>query len=63
MEVFIDIETIPEQPENEVKAEIAKTIEAPATMKKAETIEAWHNGEGRGGHDPDPAGEWPGASA
>jgi len=47
MEVFIDIETIPEQPENEVKAEIAETIQAPATMKKQETIEAWHNGEGK----------------
>jgi len=47
MKTFIDIETIPQQPEAEVKAEIAKTIEAPATMKKAETIADWHNGAGK----------------
>lgn len=47
MNVFIDIETIPAQPEAETKAEIAKTIEAPAQMKKAETIAEWHNGEGK----------------
>ena len=47
MNVFIDIETIPEQPEDAAKLEIAKTIEAPATMKKAETIADWHNGEGK----------------
>jgi len=47
MNVFLDIETIPQQPEEETKAEIAKTIEAPATMKKAETIADWHNGEGK----------------
>ena len=44
---FIDIETLPQQPENEAKALIAETIKAPAAMKKAETIEAWHNGEGK----------------
>jgi hypothetical protein len=44
---FIDIETIPTQPEAETKAEIAKTIEAPATMKKADTIADWHNGAGK----------------
>ena len=42
--IFIDIETIPEQPEEAVKARIAETIKAPATMKKAETIAEWHNG-------------------
>jgi len=47
MNIFIDIETIPTQPEAETKAEIAKTIEAPATMKKAETISDWHNGAGK----------------
>jgi predicted PolB exonuclease-like 3'-5' exonuclease len=47
MNVFIDIETIPQQPEEATKAEIAKTIEAPAAMKKAETIKAWHDGEGK----------------
>lgn len=47
MNVFIDIETIPQQPEAETKALIAETITAPATMKKKETINAWHNGEGK----------------
>lgn len=47
MNVFLDIETIPTQPEEEAKAEIAQTIEAPATMKKAETIADWHNGAGK----------------
>ena len=47
MNVFLDIETIPEQPEESVKTEIAKTIEAPAQMKKAETIAEWHNGAGK----------------
>lgn len=47
MKVFIDIETIPQQPEEETKAEIEKTIEAPAAMKKAETIAAWHNGSAK----------------
>ena len=46
MNTFIDIETIPKQPEAETKAEIAKTIKAPAQMKKPETIAAWHAGEG-----------------
>jgi hypothetical protein len=47
MNVFIDIETIPQQQEEATKAEIAKTIEAPTAMKKAETIKAWHDGEGK----------------
>jgi len=46
MNLFIDIETIPQQPEDEARAEIAKTIQAPAQMSKAETIAAWHAGEG-----------------
>lgn len=45
--VYLDIETIPQQGEEEIKAEIAKEIQAPASMKKTETIEAWHNGEGK----------------
>jgi DNA polymerase elongation subunit (family B) len=45
--IFIDIETVPEQPEDKAKAEIAKTIEAPKTMSKKETIDAWHNGKGK----------------
>jgi len=47
VKVFIDIETIPKQPEDETKAEIAKTIKAPAAMKKPETIQDWHNGVGK----------------
>lgn len=47
MNVFIDIETIPAQPESETRASIAETISAPGTMKKPETIAAWHNGEGQ----------------
>lgn len=46
MNLFIDIETIPQQPEIEAKAEIAKNIKAPGQMSKAETIAAWHAGEG-----------------
>lgn len=46
MNIFIDIETIPEQPEAEAKARIAESIQAPAQMSKPETIAAWHNGEG-----------------
>lgn len=47
MKIKLDIETIPAQPEKETKSAIAETIQAPAQMKKPETIEAWHNGEGQ----------------
>lgn len=47
MNIYIDIETIPQQPEESVKAEIAKTIQAPAQMSKPETIEEWHGGAGK----------------
>lgn len=47
MNVFIDIETIPEQPEDEAKSLIAGTIKAPTTMKKIETIADWHSGAGK----------------
>ena len=47
MNVFIDIETIPAQPEDETKAEIAKTIQAPATMSVPATIKDWHDGVGK----------------
>jgi hypothetical protein len=47
MNVFIDVETIPAQPEKEAKARIAETIQAPAQMKKPETIATWHAGEGQ----------------
>ncbi len=46
MIVPIDIECIPEQPEAPVRQAIAETIQAPAQMKKPETIAAWHAGEG-----------------
>lgn len=46
MNVFIDIETIPSQAEGEW-ASIANNIKAPSAMKKQETIDAWHNGEGK----------------
>jgi predicted PolB exonuclease-like 3'-5' exonuclease len=44
--IYLDIETIPCQDEEGYKAKLAETIKAPATMKKPETISAWHNGEG-----------------
>ena len=47
MNTFLDIETIPQQPEEEVKAEIERTISHPSAMSKPETIKQWHNGEGK----------------
>lgn len=47
MNVFIDIETIPAQPEDKAKQLIAESISAPKTMSKVETIQAWHDGEGK----------------
>ena len=47
MNVFLDIETIPAQPEESTKIVIAESINPPAQMKKAETITAWHNGDGK----------------
>jgi len=47
MNVFIDIETIPAQPEDKTKQLIAESISAPKTMSKTETIQAWHDGEGK----------------
>jgi len=44
---FLDIETLPVQPEDEAKAIIAEAIKAPATMKKQETIAAWHEDKGK----------------
>lgn len=46
MNIFIDIETIPQQPEDAAKSAIAESIQAPAQMSKPETIAAWHAGEG-----------------
>lgn len=47
MNVFIDIETIPAQPEAKAKALIAESIQHPAQMKRPETIADWHNGVGK----------------
>jgi len=49
MLVPVDAETIPSSLEDEdsLKKAIAETIEAPAQMKKQETIDAWHAGEGK----------------
>ena len=47
MNVFLDIETIPGQPEKQLKTEIAANIQAPVQMSKPETINDWHNGVGK----------------
>ena len=47
MNVYIDIETIPTQPETDAKLDIAETIKPPASMTKAETIADWHAGSGK----------------
>ena len=47
MNIFLDLETIPAQPEDTIKAEISKNINAPATMSKPETIQDWHEGKGK----------------
>ena len=47
MNIFLDIETIPQQPEQESRNAIALNITPPGKMSKAETIQAWHNGEGK----------------
>lgn len=44
--VNLDIETIPQQPEEQIKARIAETIKPPGTIKKPETIKAWMEGIG-----------------
>lgn len=41
-----DIETLPAQPEAEIKKLIADSIQAPGQMKKQDTIDKWHAGEG-----------------
>jgi len=45
--IFLDCETIPQQGEEQAKAEIARTIEPPAQIKKSETIRDWHEGKGK----------------
>ena len=47
MNIYIDIETIPTQPETDAKLDIAETIKPPASMTKAETIADWHAGSGK----------------
>jgi len=46
MNIVIDIETIPDQSPT-AKQEITETIKHPAQMKKAETIDDWHKGNGK----------------
>ena len=46
MNIVIDIETIPDQ-SPAAKQEIAETIKHPAQMKKQETINDWHYGNGK----------------
>jgi 3'-5' exonuclease len=43
--IYLDVETIPAQPEEEYKKSII--VSPPASMKKPETLQAWHNGEGK----------------
>jgi len=45
--IILDIETIGSGDPEETKAENAKDIQAPAAIKKAETIADWHNGAGK----------------
>lgn len=45
--IFIDIETIPEQPEEKAKARIAESIKPPSAMKVVKTISDWENGIGK----------------
>jgi hypothetical protein len=40
MKIYLDIETIPAQ-SDAIKADIAKNVKPPATLKKAESIAAW----------------------
>ena len=46
MNVYLDIETIPDQSEG-ARDKIAVSIQAPVAMSKSETIQAWHSGEGK----------------
>ncbi|NND39265.1 MAG: hypothetical protein HKO06_06685 [Pseudomonadales bacterium] len=47
MNLIIDIETIPAQPADKWIDEIESQLKHPASISKPETIEAWHNGEGK----------------
>ncbi len=47
MQVPLDVESIPQLPEEETKLIIGQTIQHPAQMKKQETIDAWHAGDGQ----------------
>lgn len=43
----IDLETLPQQPETDIREKIAETIEPPAQMSKPETIKEWMEGTGK----------------
>lgn len=47
MDISIDIETIPEQPEDEARDRIAKKIQPPGQIKSKDSIADWHNGRGK----------------
>lgn len=47
MNIYLDIETIPTQPEEETKARLAEDIKAPGQMKDPVTIAKWHDGVGK----------------
>lgn len=47
MQVVFDLETIPQQPEEEARKIIADTIEPPGSMSKPETIAEWMAGTGK----------------
>lgn len=46
MNIFLDIETIPDQSPG-AREEIATSIRHPATLKKPESIQDWHYGTGK----------------
>jgi len=48
--VYVDIETIPAQ-SDDVTSEIRKGVKPPATIKKPESIEAWHKESGAAAGD------------
>lgn len=47
LSVYVDIETIPQQPEEESLRRIMETIQPPATMSKPETIKEWMENTGK----------------
>lgn len=46
-QVYLDTETIPEQPEDEARQVISENITPPGNMKSPATISDWENGRGK----------------